>query len=284
MADRLLDKLEKATALDNVGDRLQAATQAVIRPQRLRDLLHGVWLGHSLHPVLVQAPVGAFISAAVLDLLPGRRRAATTLIAMGTATALPAAAAGLTDWASLARDQRRTGLVHAAGNTVALTLYVASLAARVRGRHGWGKALGFAGLSAAGASAYLGGHLSYKQGAGVNQAVSDLRRLPDGWQRVGPLQDLPDGRPVTRDVGDVAVLLYRHGDEVSAMLNRCSHASGPLGEGTVVGSGSDACVVCPWHGSQFRLTDGRVVHGPASSSQPLLRSRVEQGQVEVALP
>jgi nitrite reductase/ring-hydroxylating ferredoxin subunit/uncharacterized membrane protein len=284
MTHRLLDKLEKAAALDSVGDRLQAATHAVIRSQRLRDLLHGVWLGHSLHPVLVQAPVGAFISAAVLDLLPGRRRAATTLITLGTVTAVPAAAAGLTDWASLARDQRRIGLVHAAGNTVALTLYIASLAARLRGRHGLGRALGYAGLSAAGGSAYLGGHLSYKQGAGVNQAVSDLRRLPDGWQNLGPLEDIPDSRPVVRRIGDVAILLYRHGDRLSALLNRCSHASGPLDEGTVVGSGADACVVCPWHGSEFSLTDGRVVHGPASSAQPLLRSRITDGQVEVALP
>jgi nitrite reductase/ring-hydroxylating ferredoxin subunit/uncharacterized membrane protein len=284
MMRRLVDRLERARSLDGISDRLQDAAQAAIRPQRLRDLLHGVWLGHSLHPVLVQAPVGAFISAAVLDLLPGQRRAATTLIAVGTAASLPAAAAGLTDWASLARDQRRVGLVHAAGNTVALTLYLSSLAARRRGRHGLGRALAYAGLSTAGASAYLGGHLSYKQGAGVNQAVADLRRVPDGWQAVAELGALSDGVPVVRHVGDVPILLYRIGDRVTALLERCGHASGPLGEGKLIGSGAQACVVCPWHGSEFGLTDGRVVSGPAASDQPTLRTRITDGLVEVALP
>jgi nitrite reductase/ring-hydroxylating ferredoxin subunit len=68
------------------------------------------------------------------------------------------------------------------------------------------------------------------------------------------------------------------------MIERCSHETGPLGEGEVVGTGADACVVCPWHGSTFRLTDGSVVHGPAANDQPLLRSRVHEGTVQVAQP
>ena len=78
----------------------------------------------------------------MVDLLPGQRRAATTLVALGTVSALPAAVAGLNDWAELSRDQRRVGLVHAAANTVGLTLYAGSLAARLTGRHGVGRALG----------------------------------------------------------------------------------------------------------------------------------------------
>jgi nitrite reductase/ring-hydroxylating ferredoxin subunit/uncharacterized membrane protein len=284
MLRKLLTALERAAALDGIGDRLQAVTNSVIRPQRVRDLLHGTWLGHPLHPVLVQAPVGAFLSAAVLDLLPGQRRAAGTLIAAGTAASLPAAAAGITDWATLGREQRRVGLVHATGNTVALSLYVGSLAARGRGRPGLGRALAYAGLSAAGASAYLGGHLAYTQGAGVNAAVSDLRRVPDGWQPVAELAALPNGKPVVRHAGDVPILLYRTGDRVTAFVERCAHACGPLGEGDVVGVGEQACVVCPWHGSTFQLTDGRVVHGPASTDQPALRTRISRGHVEVARP
>src|SRR4051794_9513362 len=117
-----MTKLEQASGLDRVGDRLQRAVLATIRPRRVRDLLHGVVLGHPLHPAMVQVPVGAWISAAVLDLMPGQRRAATTLVGVGTAAALPAAVAGLNDWAALSRDQRRVGLVHAASNTVGLAL------------------------------------------------------------------------------------------------------------------------------------------------------------------
>jgi nitrite reductase/ring-hydroxylating ferredoxin subunit len=95
---------------------------------------------------------------------------------------------------------------------------------------------------------------------------------------------MPDGRPAVRTVGDVSILLYRRGDQVSALIERCGHETGPLGEGEVTGSGAGACVVCPWHGSVFRLTDGAVVHGPAASDQPVLRARVRAGMVEVCQP
>ena len=77
--------------------------------------------------------------------MPGQRRAATALVGLGTVSALPAAVAGLNDWAALARDQRRVGLVHAAANTVGLALYAGSLAARLYGRHGLGRALASSG-------------------------------------------------------------------------------------------------------------------------------------------
>ncbi|MCA2212916.1 Rieske (2Fe-2S) protein [Jidongwangia harbinensis] len=280
----MLTRLEQAHSLDAVGDTLQKAVMGAIRPSAVRDFLHGTWLGHPLHPVLVQMPVGAFLSAAVLDLMPGERKAATTLIAVGTAGAAPAMAAGLTDWSEMTKDRRRVGLVHAAGNTVALGLYIGSLAARLSGRTARGKALAFAGLSIAGASAYLGGHLSYSQGGGMNHAAPDVARLPEDWTAVGELAALPDGKPAVRRLDDVPILLYRQGDRVTAMIERCSHETGPLGEGDVVGSGADACVVCPWHGSTFRLTDGAVVHGPAANDQPILRCRVVAGVVEVAQP
>jgi nitrite reductase/ring-hydroxylating ferredoxin subunit/uncharacterized membrane protein len=284
MTHAVVNRLEHVTALDPVGDRLKDAVLATVRPRRLRDLLHGVWLGHPLHPALVQVPVGAFLSAAVLDLLPGQRRAATALIAVGTGAAVPAAVTGLTDWSSLATEQRRVGLVHALGNTAALALYAASLAARLGGRHARGRTLAFAGLSVASASAYLGGHLAYKEAAGVNHAVADLRRIPEGWHTVASLADLPEGKPVVRHVGDVPVVVYRQLDDVSVLLGHCAHQAGPLGEGEVTGSGPEACIVCPWHGSTFRLSDGAVLAGPAATDQPTLQARVVSGRVEVALP
>lgn len=281
---QITQRLEQAHSLDPVSDRLQAAVSAVVRPQRLRDLLHGTWLGHPLHPVLVQVPVGAFISAAVLDLLPGRRPAATTLVALGTAGAVPAVAAGWADWSQMTRDRRRVGLVHAAANAAAVSLYAASLIARLRGRTARGKALSYAGLTLAGAGAYLGGHIAYAQAGGTNQAAPDVVRIPEDWTAAGSLASLPEGKPAVRTVGDVPVLLYRQGGEVTALLERCSHETGPLGEGEIVGSGPDACVVCPWHGSTFRLRDGKAVHGPAANDQPRLRARVRDGMVEVSQP
>jgi nitrite reductase/ring-hydroxylating ferredoxin subunit len=234
--------------------------------------------------VLVQVPVGAFVSAAVLDLMPGMRDAATKLIGLGVATAPPAILAGWTDWSQMTKDRQRVGLVHASANGVAVALYAASLLARKRGRSGAGMGLAFAGLSMAGLGAYLGGHLSYARSAGVNHAAPELVRVPAEWTEICSLASLPEEKPVVRSVGDVPVLLYRRGPAVTAMIERCGHETGPLGEGEVVGSGPDACVVCPWHGSTFRLTDGVAVHGPAASDQPLLRVRVRAGAVEVSRP
>ncbi|MGN9803030.1 Rieske 2Fe-2S domain-containing protein [Micromonospora sp. L32] len=279
-----MNKIEQNAALDPVGDRLQRAVQSTLRGQRVRDLLHGVWLGHPLHPAMVQVPVGAWISAAVLDLLPGQRRAATTLVGLGTVSALPAAVAGLNDWAALARDQRRVGLVHAASNSVALVFYASSLAARMRGRHGMGRALAYLGLSAASTGAYIGGHLAYKQGAQVNQSISELHRMTDEWKAIADLATLPQRELITREVDDVSVILYRHGDDVTVMLERCPHQSGPLGEGEVQEIEGHACVVCPWHGSTFRLNGGEVVHGPAANDQQLLPTRVVDGILQTKLP
>lgn len=278
----MLNRLEQARELDGVAEKVQAVVTGTIRSQRLRDLLHGTWLGHPLHPVLVQLPVGAFVSAAVLDLLPGMRNAATKLIGLGVATAPPAILAGWTDWSQMTKDRQRVGLVHASANGVAVALYAASLVARKRGRSGVG--LAFAGLSVAGLGAYLGGHLSYARSAGVNQAAPEIARVPEEWTEICSLASLPDEKPVVRSVGAVPVLLYRTASLVTAMIERCGHETGPLGNGEVVGSGADACVVCPWHGSTFRLTDGAVVHGPAASDQPLLGVRVKAGMVEVRRP
>lgn len=280
----LLTKIEQTAALDRVGDRLQHTIQNILRPQRVRDLLHGVWLGHPLHPAMVQVPIGAWTSSAIVDLLPGQRRAATVLVAVGTFSALPAVVAGLNDWAALSRDQRRVGLVHAASNMIGLALYAGSLAARLSGRHGLGRALGYLGLGAANTGAYIGGHLAYKQGAQVSQSISELHRMPDGWNPVVDVAGLPERTLVTREVNDVSVILYRHGDEVTVMLERCPHQSGPLGQGEVREIDGHACVVCPWHGSAFQLNGGEVVHGPAATDQQQLPTRVVDGVLQTRLP
>lgn len=280
----VLTKLEQAAQLDRVGDRLQRAVWAALPRRRMRDVLHGVWLGHPLHPALVQVPLGAWTATAVLDLLPGQRRGATVLVAIGTFGAVPAVVAGMNDWASLSQAQRRVGLVHALANTIGLALYGGSLAARLSGRHGIGRILGWAGLSAASGGSFLGGHLAYKMGAGVNQAVPDLHRIDEGWHPVADLGALPESSLVTRKINDVSVLIYHDGDNVTAMLAHCAHQGGPLGAGEMIKVDTKVCVVCPWHGSTFRLDNGEVVHGPAGTDQQILPTRVMGGVLEIRLP
>ena len=279
---RLLTALERMSALDPFADRLRGAVQGVLKSRTVRDALHGVWLGHPLHPAMVQAPLGAWLGTAVLDAIPGQETAATALLGAGNVAAVPTAIAGANDWASLSREQRRVGLAHAVANAVAAGLYWASLTARLRGRHATGRRLAYLGLAVASGSAYLGGHLSYAQAAAVNQAAPDLLVIPEGWHPIGELVEFPDGQTTVRRLGDVPVLVYRDGAEYTVLLERCAHQRGPLGEGKLIEEAGERCVVCPLHGSTYRLRDGVVVHGPAASDQPTLRTRVLAGRLEVS--
>jgi nitrite reductase/ring-hydroxylating ferredoxin subunit len=280
----LLDRVESAQALDRIADPLRRVVSAVLKG-KLSDALHGVWLGHPLHPGLVPSALGAWLSAGVLDATGGDERSATILVAMGSASAVPVATTGLNDWASLSREQRRVGLVHATGNTIALSLYLASLVARLRGRHDRGRALSFTGLAFAGIAAYIGGHLSYRQAAATNQAEPWLRQLPDGWHDVCREDELDGGGPLVARIGEVPVLAVRDGGgDITVMIEHCGHETGPLGNGERVMIGDAECVVCPWHGSAFRLHDGAVMRGPAANGQPLLRTRIIEGRVQAAVP
>ncbi|MFE0807881.1 Rieske 2Fe-2S domain-containing protein [Streptomyces sp. NPDC058794] len=275
----LLDALERDPRADAAIDKLTGSVRA-LPLGRARDALHGRWLGHPVHPLMVQVPIGSWMSAAVLDLLPGRNREAGLLVGVGLATAGPAALAGAVDWAELHRQQTRVGLVHAVANTAAVGLYGASLLCRLTGRAGAGRAYGFLGLTAVGLGGMLGGHLAYRQASGANHAEEVPHVVTEGWHRIGTVDEFPAGRPVRRAVDDVPVLVVREtGGTFHALAERCSHLAGPLSEGTV----ADGCVECPWHGSVFRLSDGWNVRGPATAPQPAFDTRVVGGHVEIRL-
>lgn len=279
-----IERLERATPLDAVAAKVKPVVEKALASRRVTDILHGVWLGHPLHPVLVQIPVGAWTSAAILDAVPGARPAATLLIGVGIAGAVPAAASGIADWSQQDTPQQRTGLAHAMGNVTALGLYGASLVARGRARPGLGRVLAYAGFAVAGASATVGGHLAYRQAAGPSHAVPHAEIAPPGWHDIGELAALPEGQPVQRSIGEVPLFVLRRGTRVHVLVDRCSHASGPLHEGELSTQGGRECVTCPWHGSTFRVDDGQVVHGPATAAQPALQVRVADGRVSARLP
>src|SRR5438309_6145787 len=129
----ILDRVSDSSALDKVIEPVRTAVQAALRPQALKDFLHGTWLGHPLHPVVVQVPVGSWISAGLLDAVPPLRPAATALIGTGVAAAVPAALSGAADWSEQGPGVRRLGALHALLNTAALGLYTGSLVARGKG-------------------------------------------------------------------------------------------------------------------------------------------------------
>jgi len=96
------------------------------------------------------------------------------------------------------------------------------------------------------------------------------------------IYELPDGRPVRRQLGYLSLFVLRRGPEVSVLSDHCAHLGGPLHQGRVADVDGDDCVTCPWHGSTFRVSDGSVVHGPATARQPSFRCQVtDSGMVQV---
>jgi nitrite reductase/ring-hydroxylating ferredoxin subunit/uncharacterized membrane protein len=281
--ETVIDRIENAFPLDPVVKSVRKIVNTALGPQGLRDALHGRWLGHPLHPLLTDVPIGMWSAAAVLDLVPGTGPAASTLIATGCAAAVPTAVTGWADWAQLHPAQQRVGLVHAVSNVIGLGLFTASVAARMRGRTLRGKALAYAGLSAVMAGGYLGGHLVFRQGAGANHVADVPDLFPSGWQDLGAFDDLPEATPAKRTVDGVDLLVVRRGQHVDVLANKCSHLSGPLSDGEFTVESGQGCIVCPWHGSTFRLSDGVPVHGPATSPQNRFDARVTNGRVQARL-
>jgi nitrite reductase/ring-hydroxylating ferredoxin subunit/uncharacterized membrane protein len=265
------ERLESAEGLDRVTRPVHRGASAALRRGPLKDALHGVWLGHPLHPLLTDLPIGFWTSAFVLDLFGGRgaRRSAQHLVGAGVATALPTAAAGLADWTELDPPERRSGAVHAAANLLATALYALSWVARRRGRLVGGLAFAAAGATAATVGGFLGGHLSFRRAAGVNRATS--APAPDGWAEVTVEGGLGSEKPTLARLDGAPLAAALLDDEPAALFARCSHLAGPLEDGDLV----DGCVRCPWHGSTFRLRDGAVVHGPATATQPAYELRHE---------
>jgi nitrite reductase/ring-hydroxylating ferredoxin subunit len=275
--DAVLGRLERARALDRFAKPIAAAVGRAVRPRAVRNLLSGTGLGHPLHPMLTDVPIGAWSMSALLDTVggPGAERAADLLVAAGVLGALPAAASGLNDWSDTTGPDTRVGLVHAALTTTALGLHAASLASRVRGRRVRGRVLGMAGLGALLAGAYLGGHLAFAKGVNVNRTA--WLTGPQEWTPVLADDAIPEGEHRVVEVDGVPVLLHRDAGRVLALANTCSHMGGPLDEGTI----SHGCVTCPWHGSVFGLVDGSIRRGPASSPQPSFDVRICSGRIEI---
>ena len=275
----LVHKLATNEAVDRVGKPAASKVAGVVGQGTVKDVLSGVWLGHPLHPMLTDLPIGFWTSSFMLDLVGGKRAAAASqrLVGLGILSAVPTAAAGLSDWSDTIGEERRIGTVHAAANVAALWLYTWSWLARRAGRRKAGVTLGLLGATAASAGGYLGAHLIYRQGVGPDRNA--WKHGDDEWADVSDDLALLDGKPLVVRVGDDDVLLAKTpAGVVAAISNVCGHAGGPLDEGTFDDEG---CVTCPWHGSVFRLADGHVVHGPATGHQPRYEVRSAAGRLAV---
>ena len=274
----LVRPFENAEPLEPAASWLSEKLAPLLSNRQLKGLLSGTWLGHPLHPMLTDVPIGCFTAATVLQVAGGDAgdAAVDPLLALGLLSVAPTAVAGVSDWVDTVDRERRLGFVHGLANLGSALLFTGALISRRAGATGRARFLSLLGLGAITAGGYAGGHLVFGRGIGVDHTV--FEELPGDWTRVARDADLAEETLMAASAGGAEVVLYKRDGEVMALANRCTHAGGPLAEGEV---DDDVCVICPWHGSRFRLEDGSVVAGPAVAPEPSLETRVVDGFIEV---
>src|SRR5258708_7466651 len=174
VAEAVVTLIEQSKALDALGQTVGSLVSSVLQPGKVKDLVSGTWMGHPAHPMLTDIPVGTWTSALVLDLLggPGAAKGADTLVGIGVLAALPTAITGLSELADLGTEHERAiAAAHAIGISAAVALYAASYVARNSGSRMIGVGLSTAATGLLTASAFLGGHLSFRKGIGVNHTA-----------------------------------------------------------------------------------------------------------------
>ena len=281
-----LDVIDRQEWLEPIADTLKETISGIYESagaagQEIKNALHGTWLGHPLHPVLTDVPIGAWTVALVLDVMDGSSpsrsvaRGAKIAVGVGLAGAAGAAITGLTDWQDTDGRARRVGLVHGLLNVTATLLYTTSFLKRGGSSRGGARGFAYAGFAVMCAAAWLGGDLVYGEQIGVNHAAG--ADAPPDFTPVLPATELQEAQMRRVEVNGVRVLLVRKDGKIHAMAETCSHLGGPLSEGKFDGE----CVECPWHGSRFAVEDGSVVDGPATHPQPCYETRVHDGQIEI---
>lgn len=283
--DHSLDRLSGVgeAGMDVAGTVHDAVVRGGERARDAADVLHGTWLGHPLHPALTDLTIGAWTFGAVFDAIgavqgsEAARQAGDRLAALGTAAAVPTALSGMADYSAVDEPASTTATLHGLMNAANLGLYALSLRDRRTGDRGRGLFYSAVALASTAVSAWLGGHLVYRERVGVDH--SEDFTGPEDWQPVLAAAELPPREPRRVEVDGKGVLLYRDDEGVHALGSVCSHAGGPLEDGGF----HDACVQCPWHDSVFDVRDGSVVHGPATHPQPVFDTRVRDGRIEIRL-
>lgn len=281
-----------ARPLTGLWEWIAKAVAAVYRvlgtPGRfLQDFLNGVWLGHSLHAVVVDVVIGAATAALLLDVLrvffgiEGLETATTWVVGLAWLSAVGAIFSGLTDFKDTnSGDERNLAGFHGVTNIIGTGGLAFSTMQRLQGSHDaafWGLLVGYLILSF---GSFVGGHVVFKHAYGVNHTAFPSSKRAKEYEPVLPAAELAEGTPTKAMLGRTALVLVRRGDVVHALRDTCSHAGGPLSKGTLDGD----TIICPWHASGFRLADGAVRHGPATNRQPAYRARISGDQVEVQGP
>jgi nitrite reductase/ring-hydroxylating ferredoxin subunit/uncharacterized membrane protein len=280
MFEGLIDRIERNEAISTVATTLKEKIEPLVGDGAVRDVLTGRWLGHPAHPAVVIAPLAGWFAGTLLDIVGGSaaRSSAQRLVGIGTIAAMPAAMTGAADWLTTNSAEERVGTVHAALADGATVMYATSWLLRTRRHHRAAVAARLVGAGFAGATAFLGGHLSFRRGVGVTTVA--FQHGPDEWRPLELDAAPTPGRVVRGVAGGVAYAVVgapAGSSKPTVMESRCSHRGGPLHDGVVV----DGCIECPWHGARFDLDTGAVRRGPAAAPQPVYDVQVDGDVVRI---
>jgi nitrite reductase/ring-hydroxylating ferredoxin subunit/uncharacterized membrane protein len=281
MIGRLLSRFVNAQAgwAKPLGDFNVRWIGAILRPIRpIKDFLNGKWLGHSIHAVLTDVPIGVLTLAIIFDVL-NVRNGADIALAFGILAMIGAAVAGAADYADTDDEPRTVATVHATLMVVALVIYLVSLALRLTSPSGdrtVAIVLSVVAYLIVALSAWVGGEVVYAFGNMVNRHAWRFGNKAN-WIKLD-LAEIPENAPTAAKAGAQTLVVFRQGATVYALHSVCAHAGGPLNEGRVV----DGCIECPWHYSRFELSTGRRTQGPTTFDQPRYEVRsAETGGWEV---
>jgi nitrite reductase/ring-hydroxylating ferredoxin subunit len=232
-------------------------------------------------------PVAAWLLVVIFDIIwlisPSTNgwaaRGAEVAVIVGVVAALGAAATGMADWSDTYGPERTIGLYHGALNLLAIVVYIVSAVLRLgvsTGESTPAAILGFVGIIAVIVAAYLGGDMVFGKGTDVNHTAWE--QAGEGFEAVQPVDDMPENTLLRVTVAGVPVVLMKVREQYYAIAATCTHAGGPLDEGELQ---QGNIVQCPWHGSRFRMRDGKPVTGPATFRQPRYDVRVRNGMIEL---
>jgi nitrite reductase/ring-hydroxylating ferredoxin subunit/uncharacterized membrane protein len=245
---------------------------ALLRPIRpVKNFLNGKWLGHSIHAVLTDVPIGALTLVIIFDVLDAAgaaslRTAADVTLAFGILAMLGAAVAGAADYMDTDDEARVVATVHSTLMVVALIVYVISLLLRLGASSGDRTipiALSIIAYLIVAFGAWVGGEVVYGFGNMVNRHAWRFGSK-SSWVKLD-IMEILENTPTAAKAGAQTLVVVRQGDAVYAMHSVCAHAGGPLAEGKIV----DGCIECPWHQSRFDLVSGRAKQGPTTYDQPI---------------
>lgn len=183
----IMEKIDEQERLDTAGAAIQPVILDAFKAggktgKDIKNMLHGKWLDHPVHPMITDVPVGAWTTAAVLDAMElfgndKYKDGADAAVSIGLVGAAGAAITGMTDWTGTTEIERKAGLLHGLLNVGATALYIASLIMRRK------KSSRRAAITFANTCSHLGGPLS------EGELLNDCRVRCPWHQSVFSLKD-----------------------------------------------------------------------------------------------